>query len=221
MTLASPIFVHRGSIDQAPLVELGAGETGLQTLSPLAESDAAGASALCINFVHLEAQRRLLRDATVPVGVRIVGADIERGLSVVRELRPDFIVLDADQRPLAALARASRALAELGESARPALIFGGGLRLPHDFIKALSLGADGVVVASRVIAAIDGMATPELTPSRLLGNFVANATTLLATVARACGHDRLAQFNPSDLSTWLHHVAQASRVAYSGQAAAE
>jgi len=219
LTLKSPIFVPRGGLDQAPLVALLVGEPGIQTLSPVAESDVAGASALCIDLDHVDAHRGLLRGSAAPVGVRLGSAHAASGLSALRELRPDFIVLDAGERAIATLARASRDLAELDESARPALIFGGELLLPHDFVKALALGADGVVVASSVIAAIDSLATPASTSSRLLGNFVGNSTTLLATMARACGHDRLAQFAPSDLTTWLYHVARASGVDYSGQAA--
>jgi glutamate synthase domain-containing protein 2 len=149
------------------------------------------------------------------------GAQVERDLAEVLELGADFAVLDAGSSTIRALAQATRYLEQVGKSGRLALIVAGELSLPQDFIKALALGADGIVVASSVVAAITKLVTPELAALTLLSNFIANATTLMRTMARACGHDHLTQFSPDDLTTWLYDVAVASGVRYSGQTLAE
>ncbi len=131
-----------------------------------------------------------------------------------------------------ALARARRKLDALGRH-DVTLIITGGLRAPSDFVKALALGADGVALSNAAIQAIGclgmrachtnncpvGIATQkdhlrarlqvDLAAKRL-ARFMRSATELMRVMARACGHRRLADFTPDDLSTFdrdMHHLA--------------
>lgn len=137
------------------------------------------------------------------------------------------------------LARARRYLDEQGASGRVTLIITGGLRVPADFVKALALGADGIAIANSAIQAIGcvaarichtnacpaGIATqdPKLRArldveegARRLHNFLEASVTLMQVMARACGHDRLADFGLDDLSTWKQEMARLSGVRYAG-----
>lgn len=119
------------------------------------------------------------------------------------------------------------------------LIITGGLRMPPDFVKALALGADGVALANSAIQAIgciaaricnsnncpSGIATqkPELrrrvdipTSARRLATFLEASTDLMQVMARACGHHRLSDLKPSDLTTWKREMADLSGVAFGG-----
>ncbi|MEJ2515805.1 MAG: glutamate synthase-related protein [Gammaproteobacteria bacterium] len=119
------------------------------------------------------------------------------------------------------------------------LIITGGLRMPEDFVKAMALGADGVALANAAIQAVgcvgaricntnncpSGVATqkPELrrrldvdTGAARLDRFLRAATQLMQVMARACGHDSLAGFRASDLTTWKREMAELSGVAYGG-----
>jgi len=109
----------------------------------------------------------------------------------------------------------------------------GGLRTAADFAKALALGADAVAISNAAMQAIGclgmrachtdnwpvGIATqqPHLR-ARLdvarsaaqLTRFLDSAIELMSVLARACGHDRLADFDVADLTTFdreLHHLA--------------
>lgn len=137
-----------------------------------------------------------------------------------------------------ALARARRHL-DRRERADVTLVATGGLRLPADFAKALALGADAVAVANSAMQAIGclgmrachtdncpvGIATqnPRLR-ARLpvdegadrLARFLGASVELMAVLARACGHDRLARFSPDDLVAWKRDLADLSGVAYGG-----
>ena len=137
-----------------------------------------------------------------------------------------------------ALARA-RAHLDYRGADEVTLIITGGLRMPADFIKALALGADGVALANSAIQAVGcvgarmchtnncptGVATqrPELRErlkveegAERLARFFDAATRLMAVMARACGHDRLAAFNPTDLTTWNREIAHLSGISYGG-----
>ena len=138
-----------------------------------------------------------------------------------------------------ALARARHFLDQRGLSGRITLIITGGLRTPADFVKAMCLGADGVALSNSAMQAIGcvgaricntnncpaGIATqrPELR-SRLkvevaaarLGRFFRAATELMTVMARACGHDRLADFTKDDLATWHHDLSRMARIRYAG-----
>jgi len=137
-----------------------------------------------------------------------------------------------------ALARARRHLDSLK---RPdiTLIITGGLRTAPDFIKALCMGADGVALSNSAMQAIGcvaarmcntnncpaGVATqnPELR-ARLkvqesgekLARFFGASVELMKVMARACGHDQLAQFNADDITTWKKEMADLSGVQFGG-----
>jgi len=137
-----------------------------------------------------------------------------------------------------ALARARRHLDRRGATG-VTLIITGGLRLPEDFVKALALGADGVAIASSALQAIGciasrichtnrcptGIATqdPELRQrlnveqsAARLQRFLMASVELMKLFARACGHDRLRQFDTEDLTTWKQEMAALAGIRYAG-----
>ncbi|MEO0983703.1 MAG: glutamate synthase-related protein [Pseudomonadota bacterium] len=137
-----------------------------------------------------------------------------------------------------ALARARRHLDKSGAKG-VTLVITGGLRQPADFVKALALGADAIAISNAAMQAIGciamrachtnncpvGIATqrPELV-SRLvveksaqrLKNYFDAATELMKVLARACGHARLADFTPEDLTTFSREMSDLSGVSYAG-----
>ena len=139
-----------------------------------------------------------------------------------------------------ALARARAHLDRCGAK-DVTLIITGGLRVPEDFIKALALGADGIALANSAIQAIgcvaarichtnncpSGVATqrPELrkrldvdTGAERLARFLEASTHLMQVMARACGHERLSDFNLDDLTTWKRKMSDLSGIRYGGLA---
>jgi glutamate synthase domain-containing protein 2/nitrite reductase/ring-hydroxylating ferredoxin subunit len=136
-----------------------------------------------------------------------------------------------------AVARARRHL-DAADSA-VTLIATGGLRLPEDFVKAMALGADGVAVANSAMQAIGcigmracntdncpvGITThrenlrarlPVEEASERLSRFFTATTELMKSLARACGHQHLNEFNPSDLTTFKREMADLAGVPYGG-----
>jgi glutamate synthase domain-containing protein 2 len=139
---------------------------------------------------------------------------------------------------LPALARARRHLDQKG-CRDVTLIITGGLRTPADFAKALALGADGIAVSNAAIQAIGclgmrachtnncpvGIATQKEhlrarlvvdEAARRLDRFFRASVHLMSTLARACGHTKLSQFNPDDLTTWDRELALLTGVSYAG-----
>ncbi len=139
---------------------------------------------------------------------------------------------------LPALARARRHLDRSGAS-DVTLIITGGLRTAPDFVKALALGADGIAVSNAAMQAIGciamracntnncpvGIATQkESLRQRLeiaksatrLKNYFEATVDLMKVLARACGHERLSDFNKSDLSTYDEVVHRLTGVAWAG-----
>ena len=136
-----------------------------------------------------------------------------------------------------ALARARRHLDRHGPGVT--LVMTGGLRTPADFAKALALGADAVAVSNAAMQAIGclgmrachtnncpvGIATqkPHLR-ARLdigesatrLARFLRSATELMVVLARACGRERLSDFDPSDLTTFNRELTHLAGVTYGG-----
>jgi glutamate synthase domain-containing protein 2 len=119
------------------------------------------------------------------------------------------------------------------------LIITGGLRMPEDFIKAMALGADGVALANSAIQSVgciaaricntnncpSGVATqkPELRKrldveagAKRLATVLDASVNLMQVMARACGHDQLAGFRKSDLTTWKREMAELSGVTFGG-----
>ena len=136
-----------------------------------------------------------------------------------------------------ALARARRHLDRHGNDV--SLVITGGLRTEADFVKALALGADAVALANSAIQAIGclgmrachtnncpvGIATqkPHLRARLIveasatrLKNYMLASVELMKLLARACGHQRLADFCPNDLTTWKRDIAYLTGVSYAG-----
>lgn len=136
-----------------------------------------------------------------------------------------------------ALARARRHLD--AHAPGVSLVATGGLRKPADFVKAMALGADAIAVSNAAMQAIGCIAmrachtnkcpvgiasTDSRFTDRLvieksahrLKNFFEASVELMQVMARACGHTRLADFNPGDLTTFKREMADLSGVAYAG-----
>ena len=119
------------------------------------------------------------------------------------------------------------------------LIITGGLRTPAHFVKALCLGADAIALSNAALQAIGclgmrachtnncpvGIATqkPHLRrrlqidkSAERLKTFFHAATELMQVMARACGHDSLAQFSNDDLTTLNREMAYLTGIEYAG-----
>ena len=139
---------------------------------------------------------------------------------------------------LAALARARRHL-DRREAGDVSLVITGGLRTETDFVKALALGADAVALANSAMQAIGclgmracqtnncpvGIATQQDhlrarfivdASAQRLTNYLQASVALMQVLARACGHDSLAGFNPSDLTAWKPELARLTGIRYAG-----
>lgn len=137
-----------------------------------------------------------------------------------------------------ALAQARRHLDKSGHS-DVTLIITGGIRTPSDFIKALCLGADGIAVANSAMQAIGciaarichtnhcpaGIATQDNTlrarlqvdvAAERLAKFLAASTSLMQTMARACGHANLSEFDCDDITAWKEPLARLAGIQYAG-----
>ncbi len=142
-----------------------------------------------------------------------------------------------------ALARARKHLDARGAK-DVTLIITGGLRVADDFAKALALGADAIAVANSAIQAIGclGMrachtdncpvgitSQKEHLRNRLivdksatqLFNFFGATNDLIKVLARACGHDDIAKFNPNDITTFDWEMHRLTGVAYAGVSASQ
>jgi glutamate synthase domain-containing protein 2 len=138
---------------------------------------------------------------------------------------------------MVALARARRHLDARGSKA--SLVITGGLRTESDFVKALALGADAVAISNSALQAIGclgmrachtnncpvGIATQrEHLRARLiveasaerLHSFFAATVELMSVLARACGHERLSDFNSNDLTTFKRDIAELTGVRFAG-----
>lgn len=139
---------------------------------------------------------------------------------------------------IAALSRARRHLDKVNAS-DVTLIITGGLRTDADFVKALALGADGVAISNSALQAIGclgmrachtnncpvGIATqkPDLRArlrvedsAKRLQSYLEATVELMKVLARACGHDNLADFARRDLTAHKREVAQLAQIAYAG-----
>ena len=152
---------------------------------------------------------------------------------------PDIFRNHISVPTLAALARARRHLDSVATGKGVTLIITGGLRTEADFVKALALGADGIAIANSAIQAIGclgmracntnncpvGIATQKKhlrerlvveASAERLSNYLEATTELMQVMARACGHNRLADFRLRDLSTWKREIADLTGVRYCG-----
>ena len=139
---------------------------------------------------------------------------------------------------MAAVARARRHL-DASAATQVTLVATGGLRRPADFVKAMALGADAVAVSNSALQSIGcvgmrachtdncpvGIATQkphlrarlpvELAAERLT-RFLTSSTELMVVLARACGHRRLSDFSPDDITSWRRDVADLVGVSFAG-----
>lgn len=139
---------------------------------------------------------------------------------------------------MAALARARRHLDARGKK-DVSLVITGGLRTEGDFVKALALGADAIAVSNAALQAIGclgmrachtnncpvGIATQKDhlrkrlvidTSAEQLARYFGASVELMTILARACGHHRLSDFHPGDLTTFNRDLAYLTGVAYAG-----
>ena len=139
---------------------------------------------------------------------------------------------------MAALARARRHL-DRSERGDVTLVITGGLRVESDFVKALALGADAVAVANSALQAIGclgmrachtdncpvGVASQKQNlrerlvihaSAKRLSNFLSATVDLMKVLARACGHDKLNGFTPSDLTTFNRDIRELTGIAWAG-----
>lgn len=137
-----------------------------------------------------------------------------------------------------ALSRARRHLDKAGEL-HVTLAVTGGIRTPADMVKALALGADAIGLSNAALQAIGcvgmracntntcpaGIATqdprlrarlPVSAAAERLNRFLRATVDLMVVLARACGHQRLADFELDDLVTFDRDFAYLSGVPYAG-----
>jgi glutamate synthase domain-containing protein 2 len=174
-------------------------------------------------------------DFALEVGVDYVILDGRGGATGAA---PDIFKNNISVPTMAALARARRHL-DARDAGSVTLIITGGLRTESDFVKALALGADGVAISNSALQAIGclgmrachtnncpvGIATQKLplrerlvidASARRLANYLEATVELMQVLARACGHDSLAGFDSSDLSTWNPDVSSLTGIRYAG-----
>ncbi len=142
---------------------------------------------------------------------------------------------------MAALARARRHLKQHALGKGVSLVITGGLRTESDFVKALALGADAVAVSNSALQAIGclgmrachtnncpvGIATQKQhlrrrlvieESAKRLSNYLEATVQLMMILARACGHDALSKFEPTDLTSFKREIADLTGVRYGGVA---
>jgi glutamate synthase domain-containing protein 2 len=192
----------------------------------------------------------------IPVGFKLSANHIEKDIGAALKIGVDYIILDGrgggtgaapkifrdhiSVPTIPALARARMFLNEKGiTNDDVTLIITGGLRTAPDFVKAMSLGADGVAIANSAIQAIGcqamrachtnncpvGIATQkeelrkrlDIVKSALrLKNFLTGSVDLMKVLARSCGHDSLSKFNSNDLTTFNYYMSKLSGVKFVG-----
>ncbi|HSH04869.1 MAG TPA: FMN-binding glutamate synthase family protein, partial [Anaerolineae bacterium] len=180
---------------------------------------------------HIEADI----DFALAVGVDYIILDGRGGATGAA---PNVFKQNISVPTMVALARARHHLDKRGQK-DVTLIITGGLRTESDFVKAMALGADGVAVANAALQAIGclgmrachtnncpvGIATQKghlrarlvvRRSAEQLQNYFEATVHLMQVLARACGHERLADFCVDDLTTWKRDVAYLTGIPYGG-----
>jgi glutamate synthase domain-containing protein 2 len=174
-------------------------------------------------------------DFALEVGVDYIILDGRGGATGAA---PDVFKQNISVPTIPALARARKHLDDCNRD-DVTLIITGGLRTESDFVKALALGADGVAVSNSALQAIGclamrachtnncpvGIATQKdhlrrrlniQSSAKQLANYFEASVHLMQVLARACGHSRLADFEPDDLITWDREMSFLSGVRFGG-----
>lgn len=190
----------------------------------------------------------------IPIGFKLAASHIEDDIDFAVQAGADYIILDGrgggtGAAPIIlrnhicvptipALARARRHLDKI-QADHVSLIITGGLRVPSDFIKALSLGADAIAVSNAALQAIGclgmrachtnncpvGIATQkEHLRSRLiigqsakqLASFFNACKELLEVATRSMGYDDICKLNPADLTTFDYDMHRLTGIKYAG-----
>ncbi len=189
----------------------------------------------------------------VPIALKLAATHhLEREMALALKAGVDVIVLDGAQGgthdspailvddfglpTLAALARASRFLAEQ-ERTDIDIIIAGGLRTPGDMLKAMALGASAVYLGTPILfAAVHDQivgAIPFEPPTELsfadgslthlfdaekgakhIANFLSSCAEEIEIGVRALGKTSLAEVNRKDLVAWQKDVAEITALPY-------
>jgi Glutamate synthase domain 2 len=124
-----------------------------------------------------------------PIGIKIIAGKIEEDLSWVKKSTADFVTIDDDNKvgipAYYALYRARKFIKE-NEMENVDLILSGGLKTASDFIKAIAIGADAIVVPDK-----DGEVSDEL-----------------ATFVRMFGKDDIHEISSADLATISEEISK-------------
>jgi glutamate synthase domain-containing protein 2/rubredoxin len=155
-----------------------------------------------------------------PIGVKVAANDIESDLAWVKVAEPDFVTIDgrgggtgaapkvwkdaAGVPTIYALYRARKFLDEnkMGVD----LIVTGGLRISSDFVKALSMGADAVAVATGVLTAL--AAGAEIADSKKVENYLRVSNDEIKTMMGAMGARKLDELGVGSLATVDRDIAE-------------
>lgn len=192
----------------------------------------------------------------VPVGVKFGATDrIEEELGLIIQAEPDFLTIDgieggshgigtavhdsAGLPTLHAVCRADRFLRMRGLRHKVSLIVGGGLFQPADFLKAMALGAEAVIIGTAaLLAVVHGQlekVTPFEPPTQLvwhsgskaglldtekgaeyLARFLGSAVAEMKQVAQILGRARLSEVRREDLCCLDRELADLAGVRWAG-----
>ncbi len=207
----------------------------VEDFARVAEEDRAKTGGIPVGFKiaasHIEADI----DFALAVGVDYIILDGRGGGT---GSAPSILRNHINVPTIPALARARKHLDKVGAK-DVTLIITGGLRVAEDFSKAMMLGADAIAVSNAALQAIGcigmracnsnncpvGIATQKdhlrqrliiEASAQQLKNYFEATNELIKVVARACGHDNIAKFQHSDLSTFDYDMHRLTGIAYAG-----
>ncbi|MCL2085455.1 glutamate synthase-related protein [Candidatus Saccharibacteria bacterium] len=155
-----------------------------------------------------------------PIGIKIAANNVEADMEWIKIAEPDFITVDgrgggtgaapklwkdaAGIPTIYALHRARKFMDANGMEME--LIITGGLRVSSDFIKALSMGADAVAVATGVLTAM--AASVDLDDSSKVGNYLRVSNDEIKIMMGAMGVRELGELGLANLATVDRDIAE-------------
>ncbi|MGE5551362.1 MAG: FMN-binding glutamate synthase family protein [Bacteroidota bacterium] len=192
----------------------------------------------------------------VPVGVKFGATDrLEDELALILQAKPDFVTIDGNEGgshgigtavhdsnglpTLHAVCRADRFLRMRGVRGQMSLIIGGGLYQPADFLKAMALGADAVIIGTSALLAIVHAQVEKVTPFQpptqlvwhggkkagslnpdkgalYLARFLESCVAEMNQVAQVLGRARLRDITRADLCCLDRDLATLAGVRWAG-----